>query len=211
MARVGFRPQSTFKIPNTLIGLESGILAGAKHTWFWDKKPRGNPGWEKDLSLPEALSVSCVPCFQQLAREIGPQRMRSYLDRFDYGNQEVQGEIDLFWLNGSLRISPLEQVDFIHRSLVYDLPVQPRHIDLVWSMLELERVGEIRMFGKTGLGRQDGRAIGWLVGYLEVDGRRWVYSSFIRSLAGREVEREMARLRPLRLGLARRIVASLPL
>lgn len=211
LARTAFRPQSTFKIPHALIGLEIGILSGAEHIWAWDKQARSDPRWQKDLSLQEALRVSCVPCFQQLAREIGPTRMRAYLKRLKYGNQRVDGPIDLFWLNGSLRMSPIDQVEFVHQTLEHTLAIQPRHVDLVWSMLELEPVGRVRMFGKTGLGQQDGRAIGWVVGYLEFGARRWPYAVFTRSLEGQDVDREMARLVTLRLKLARQIVASLEL
>ena len=202
MADQGFRPQSTFKIANTLIGLETGVIEGEHHQWPWDGTPRPLPRWEQDLDLAGALRVSCVPCYQDVARRVGRERMARYLRDFDYGNEDISGPIDLFWLTGQLRITPCEQVDFVRRMLTGELPVSMENIALVWRLLEIERGDGYVWYGKTGSGAQDGRAIGWLVGYVERDGRRWMYATFVRSRS-EATEVEFARLLPLRTSISR--------
>ena len=207
MARRGFRPQSTFKIANTLVGLETGVIEGEHHQWPWDGTPRPLPRWEQDLDLAGALRVSCVPCYQDVARRVGRERMARFLHDFDYGNQDISGPIDLFWLTGQLRISPIEQVDFVHRMLAGELPVSMGSVALVWRLLEIERGDGYMWHGKTGSGSQDGRAIGWLVGYVERDGRRWIYATFVRSRS-EATEDESARLLPLRTSISRAFLAG---
>ncbi len=209
MANRGYRPQSTFKIPNALIALETGVIQGEHHLWKWDGAPRSLKDWEQDLELGGALRVSCVPCFQDVARRIGKDRMREYLHDFRYGNEDISGPIDQFWLDGGpLRITPREQTEFLHRMLSGELPVKKEHVELVWRLLELERGPGFTFRGKTGLGTLDGRAIGWLVGYVERDGHRWVYATFVQSLPGAEVMGETTRLMPLRKSITRALLTK---
>ena len=92
-------PCSTFKIWNTLIGLESGILSTAEEAFYqWDGVIRPIPEWNRNLTLKEAFRVSCVPAFQNLARQIGPRRMQSWINQIDYGNRDLSAGIDVFWL-----------------------------------------------------------------------------------------------------------------
>jgi beta-lactamase class D len=83
-----FLPASTFKVPNTLIGLETGII-NINTIFKWDGKKRKLKIWEKDLNLHDAFHASCVPCFQELAEKIGPKRMQEYLNKFEYGNSNI--------------------------------------------------------------------------------------------------------------------------
>ena len=105
-----------------------------------------------------------------------------------------------------LRVTPREQVAFIHRMLADKLPVKRAHDELVWRLLEIESGPGFTFRGKTGLGSQDGRAIGWLVGYVERAGRRWIYAILVRSRAGANVEAEMTRLMPLRKSITRALL-----
>src|SRR5690606_19074699 len=121
-ARTGFIPASTFKIPNTLIALETGVASGAEFFLAWDSvaAPREDwwpDAWARDNTLRTALPASVVWFYQELARRIGAERMHEYLERFGYGNRDISGGIDQFWLTGGLRISAEEQVDFLRRFL----------------------------------------------------------------------------------------------
>jgi beta-lactamase class D len=204
LADVGYLPASTFKIPNALIGLETGVITGESHLFRWDGQKRELADWNQDLDLGGALKVSCVPCFQQVARGIGAGRMRDWVHRFGYGNEDVSGPIDGFWLEGGkLRISPRQQVEFVHRSLAGELPVKPEHVALVWRLLEIERVGDSVFRGKTGLSVQDGRAVGWLVGYAERAGHRYAYATFVHDTAP-----DVARLKPMRKEIARELLVK---
>lgn len=207
MADQGISPKSTFKIPSALIGLETGTIGGERHIWHWDGAPRRLHDWEQDLDLAGALRVSCVPCFQDVARRVGAERMRRYLGDFGYGNQDISGPIDQFWLDGQLRITPRGQVEFLHRMLAGELLVKRSNVELVWRLLELESGPGFTLRGKTGLGSQDGRAIGWLVGYAEREGHRWIYATLVRGRADADVDAEMARLIPVRRSITRALLA----
>ena len=103
----GKLPASTFKIPNSIIALETGVVEDPdKDVFKWDGVTRAIEPWNKDHTLRSAIAVSAVPVYQEIARRIGAERMQKYLDLFDYGNRDIGGGIDQFWLTGNLRIDP---------------------------------------------------------------------------------------------------------
>ena len=85
-AAARFSPASTFKIVNTLIALDQGIIASRHSTFTWDGVERGVPAWNQDQTLASAFAVSCVWCYQQIARRVGTGVYLSELDRLEYGN-----------------------------------------------------------------------------------------------------------------------------
>lgn len=180
-ADMRYSPASTFKIPSTLIALESGVARGPDFFLPWDRKavpPQSwwPAAWAQDHTLHSALKHSVVWYYKELARRAGQERMQSYVDGFDYGNRDISGGIDGFWLSGGLRISSEEQVDFLQRFYSGKLGISERTMRLAKDMLVLEETPDYRLSGKTGwagLG-EPGQQIGWLVGYLEREGR--VYS-----------------------------------
>jgi beta-lactamase class D len=172
-ARTRFAPASTFKIPNTLIALESGVATGPDFRLQWDstiapRQPWWPDEWAKDHTLRSALRVSAVWYYQEIARRVGSARMQRYVDRFDYGNRDISGGIDQFWLRGGLRISPLEQVEFLRRFHAGELGVSDRATRILKDVLVLEETPTYRLSGKTGWADlSDSAGVGWLVGYLE--------------------------------------------
>ncbi len=174
-AATRFLPASTYKIANTLVALETGVADGAEFGLAWDSAaaPRQSwwpASWARDHTLRSAFAGSVVWYYQELARRIGAERMQGYLDRFEYGNRDLSGEIDAFWLTGGLAISPDEQVDFLRRFYEGELGVSERSTALVKELLVLEESPTYRLSGKTGragLGVAGAPQIGWLVGYVE--------------------------------------------
>jgi beta-lactamase class D len=183
-ARTRFLPASTFKIPNTLIALEAGVANGADFSLAWDSvvAPRQEwwpSSWARDHTLRTALPGSVVWFYQELARRIGAERMRDHLERFGFGNRDISGGIDQFWLTGGLRISAEEQVDFLRRFLLGELGVSGPTARLLRELLVLEETPAYRLSGKTdwaGLGVDDAAEIGWLVGWLERGEDVYVYA-----------------------------------
>src|SRR3982074_2875616 len=109
-------PASTFKIPNSIIALETGVVADPdKDVFKWDGVTRSIEAWNKDHTLRSAIAASAVPVYQEIARRIGAERMQKYVDQLDYGNRDIGGGIDQFWLTGNMRIDPVQQVDFVDR------------------------------------------------------------------------------------------------
>jgi beta-lactamase class D len=164
----GFLPASTFKIVNSIIALETGVVENDSTIFKWNGEKRRLPAWEQDLTFREAFQVSCVPCYQEIARNIGPQRMNAYLKKFNYGNMVVDSNnIDVFWLEGGSRISMYQQMAFITRFYYKELPISDRTWNILKKMMEIENNGSYIFSGKTGWAIRDGNNTGWFVGYLE--------------------------------------------
>lgn len=161
-------PASTFKIPNTLIGLEIGIIDPDSTVFVWDKQPRALKNWEQDLTIKDAFHYSCVPCYQEVARNIGVLSMNQYITQFDYGNMVVDStSIDSFWLSGPSSISALEQIDFLVRFEMNQLGLSDKTNDSAQKIMIIEQENGYTLRGKTGLSTADGMTVGWFVGYLE--------------------------------------------
>jgi len=168
-AKVERSPASTFKIPNTLIGLETETIASDTSVFVWDGKTRDNANWNKNLTLEEAFKVSCVPCYQELARNIGYDKMKQYLRRFNYGNMMVtKTNLDNFWLKGESAISQYQQIDFIERFYHDGLGISERTTNLMKKIMLLEKTESYAFYGKTGWSVNDNKDNGWFVGFIEV-------------------------------------------
>nr|WP_036017461.1 class D beta-lactamase [Bradyrhizobium sp. WSM1743] len=166
----GKLPASTFKIPNSLIALETGVVADPdKDVFPWDGVKRPIEAWNRDHTLRSAIAVSAVPVYQEIARRIGQERMQKYVDEFDYGNRDIGGGIDQFWLTGALRIDPVEQIDFVDRLRRRALPISKRSQDLVADILPVTKIGDSVIRAKSGLlGAERGEpSLGWMVGWAE--------------------------------------------
>jgi beta-lactamase class D len=163
-------PASTFKIPNSVIALETGVVGDPdKDVFKWDGVVRSIEAWNRDHTMRTAIATSAVPVYQEIARRIGAERMQKYVDLFEYGNRDIGGGIDRFWLTGNLRIDPIQQVDFVDRLRRGALPVSKRSQELVRDILPVTRVGDSVIRAKSGLlGAEQGRpSLGWMVGWAE--------------------------------------------
>lgn len=186
-AGTAFLPASTFKIPNTLIALESGVAASPDFALAWNstiapRQPWWPAAWARDHTLRTALPNSVVWYYQELARRIGTERMQSYVDRLDYGNRDISGGIDQFWLTGGLRISAVQQVDFLRRFYFRELPASEGTTRLIKDLLIMEETPAYRLSGKSGwsgLGESSAEPVGWLVGYLERNGQVYFFATNI--------------------------------
>ena len=172
-----FPPCSTFKIYNTLIGLELGLISDPDKPWYkWDGIQRDFEGWNQDLTLREAFRVSAVPAFQILALQIGAERMKKYMDEIDYGTKDISAGIDTFWLPGegrvSIMISADEQVALLNKLLDGKSPFSEANIDMLKDVMKVFQTDKGTLYGKTGSGTgPDGKwNLGWFVGFLE-DGK----------------------------------------
>lgn len=179
--KVRFTPASTFKIPNSIIGLETGVIADENFVIPWDGVKRWNELWNRDMDLKTAVKVSCVPYFQELARRVGEERMQKMVKELNYGNMDISSGVDKFWLEGSLKISQNEQIEFLKKLYNNELPVSKRSMDIVKNIIVLQDTLGYVLRGKTGYGFQDNKDIGWLVGWVEKDGNAYFYATNIES------------------------------
>lgn len=183
-------PCSTFKIWNTLIGAEGHLLVSPDQAFYWwDGKVRAFPDWNQNLTLSAAFRVSCVPAFQNLARQIGPARMQQWIDLLNYGNRDISSGIDDFWLpqkgKHSIRISPLEQASLLKSLFNGLLPFSESSTNLLFQILLANETAKGKLYGKTGsgdyLGGKDGGRIGWYVGYVLSHSKRYAFACLVLS------------------------------
>jgi beta-lactamase class D len=175
-ARHRYLPASTFKIPNALIGLEVGSIRDENEVFKWDGKPKTRPALERDHTLNSGMADSVLPMFQEIARRTGKARMREWMERFGYGNRDIGGGIDLFWLQGSMRISAFEQIAFLRKLEEGRLPVSARSRRLVRDALVIERTPAYTLYAKTGSsGLSVKEPVQWWVGWVEKQGRPVAY------------------------------------
>lgn len=166
-AQEGHLPASTFKIANSIIGLEIGVVDDENTVIKWDGKKKWRPEWEQDLALHDAFHLSCVPCYQQIARKIGATRMNDYLSRLQYGHMDVSAEnIDMFWLEGKSYISAYEEVQFLMKLYSGTLAVSARTLNIMKKMMVIKQTPDYTLNGKTGWSIDHGDN-GWFVGYVE--------------------------------------------
>jgi beta-lactamase class D len=175
-------PASTFKIPNSLIGLETGVTANAEAIRQFDPDKHGYAEWgREDLTLTEAVRQSVVWYFRELAADVGPERMQALLHRLDYGTASIGDDVTMFWLDGSLTISGRQQLDFLRRMWTGELDVAPEHVRTLEGILtqplrslegrvsdpaqyEAAWSAEVEAQFKTGTNDYKGGSVTWLVG-----------------------------------------------
>jgi len=166
-----YLPASTFKVVNSLIGIQTGIISNENMVIPWDGVHR-RPEWDKDLTMEQAFKVSAVPYYQEVARRIGKDTMQHWLDTLGYGSRYgkaiIKTSIDTFWLDNSIKITSDEQLGIVKRLYFKQLPFQDRPQDIVKKVMLQENNANYKLSYKTGLGfRENGDAIGWIVGWIE--------------------------------------------
>lgn len=175
--RTRYSPASTFKIPNSLIGLETGVIPDQHYVIPWDSVHRDIGSWNRDHDLQSAIANSVVWYYQELARRVGEKRMKEYVEKIGYGNMDISGGIDRFWLGSTIEISADEQVDFLRRLYANALPFSARSMDIVREILVLEKTDRHTLRGKTGFAEFDGNhAVSWFVGYVETPRNCWFFA-----------------------------------
>ncbi len=183
-----FLPASTFKIVNSLIGLEIGRIPDEKFVIKWDGRIRMFPGgdtatsWNKDLDFTEAFKASAVPYFQEVARRIGKDTMQLWLDSLHYGTGKITTAIDTFWLDNSLKISPDEQLGLVKRLYFDQLPFQKRSQQIVRDVMVQEKNTQYTLAYKTGWGLDEkGENIGWLTGWIEENSHPYFFTLLVKN------------------------------
>ena len=170
-----FSPASTFKIPNTLIALDTNVVESKETVFRWDGTDKGLPQWNSDQTLESALKVSCVWCYQEVARKVGREKYETVLAQTGYGNHSTGSQVDLFWLNGDLRISASEQVDFLRRLYDYELPFRDEHVDELKDIMLVEKSARYSLYAKSGWATTTPQ-VGWYVGFVETGTQTWFFA-----------------------------------
>lgn len=183
----GFLPASTFKIPNSIIALETGVAADENLVIPWDSIPRQVPSWNQDHTMETAFKVSCVPYYQEIARRIGTAKMQEWVHKLQYGKMDIRNEtLTNFWLKGKSRITPYEELNFIERMVTNELPIKPSTSHKMRKIMTIasDSSGMV-MRGKTGWAIDGDRNIGWFVGSIErPDGECFIFVNNVEAKVG---------------------------
>lgn len=198
-----FLPASTFKILNSLIALDTGILTNELAILTWDGVERSIPTWNRDLNLQTAFKISAVWFYQVLARRTGHERMQQWITKVGYGNQAIgkADDIDTFWLTGDLRISPQAQIQFLQRLYRNELPFSDRAIATVKDIMIVEQTPTYTLRAKTGWALAS--KTGWYVGYLEQNDNVYFFATNLETRSEEDL--------PARIEVTRRSLKTLNL
>ena len=163
-----FLPASTFKIVNSLIGLQTGKITNDSMVIKWDGIVRARKEWNRDLTMYDAFRVSAVPYYQEVARRIGKDTMQHWLDTLSYGTKKITTKIDSFWLDNSLKITPDEELGLVKKLYFDQLPFFDDYEDIVKRAMLFEDNANYKLSYKTGWGNNEkGSNIAWIVGWIE--------------------------------------------
>jgi beta-lactamase class D len=175
-AETRYIPASTFKIPNSVIGLSVGAAQSVDEVLPYGGQPQRFKEWERDMGLRTAIRVSNVPVYQELARRTGLERMRTGVAKLDYGNKDIGDVVDRFWLVGPLQISAVEQTQFLARLAQDHLPVPTAVQAQVREIAQLEKGDGWSLYGKTGWADTYDPDIGWWVGWVQKGDRIYCFA-----------------------------------
>jgi beta-lactamase class D len=193
-----YTPASTFKIVNSLIGIQTGVIKDENMIIKWDRVKRWNEDWNKDLTMAEAFKVSAVPYYQEVARRIGRDTMKRWIDSLAYGNKNISGPIDSFWLNNRLKITPDEEMGLVKKLYFDQLPFYERTQNIVRKVMLREDNANYKLSYKTGLGnRENGNDIAWIIGWIEENKHPYFFVLNIES-ADHHIDMRNVRLKILK-------------
>jgi beta-lactamase class D len=179
-----YTPFSTFKIPNSIIGLETGVIINVDSVYKWDtlRYPAQEwwlPQWKGMHTMRSAIKVSVVPFYRNLSYSAGAEKMQKYVNQFNYGNKDISSGVDTFWLNGSIKISIMEQIDFLVKFYNSKLGVTEKTTKAVKDILIQEKNEKYILSAKTGAGsltNESAKARGWYVGYVETKNKVYFFA-----------------------------------
>ena len=174
-----YTPASTFKIVNTIIGLENGIIDSANYLMKWDGIKRENTKWNADQTLGEAFRNSTIWYFQRLAKQIGQRKMQAGLELLNYGNKTIGDSIDQFWLDGTLKISMQDQVGFLTNIIKRKYKLKANTYDCLFQIMKYNLSYQYVVYCKSGWGQDNGQDVAWLVGMLIKNGKQYAFATLI--------------------------------
>jgi beta-lactamase class D len=173
-------PCSTFKIPNSLIALETRVATDENFLLKWDSTKQTFESWNRDHTLKSAFANSVVWYYREIAKRIGEESMKYYVQKINYGNMDISGGIDNFWLMSSIEISANEQVEFLSKLYKNKLPFSERTVNIVKDIMILEKTDKYVLRGKTGSsGNKDNYSQGWFVGYITYENNTFIFATNI--------------------------------
>ncbi len=173
-------PNSTYKIYDALFGLEGSVITPENSFIAWDGKTYPFEAWNADQTLQSAMISSVNWYFESVDEQLGAADISNYIHEIGYGNENMSGNFSTYWLESSLKISPIEQVELLTRLQNDSFGFSPENINAVKDALCLSSSDAGTFYGKTGTGRVDGQDVnGWFVGLLETADNTYFFAANI--------------------------------
>ena len=175
-------PDSTYKIYDALFALEEGIITPDNSFVAWDGQENPFAVWNTDQTLSSAMASSVNWYFQTMDTQLGNDRLAAYFQKIGYGNADVTGDISSYWMESSLKISPIEQVELLTKLHQNEFDFKAENIEAVKEAIQLSASSDTVLYGKTGTGRVNGKDInGWFVGSVENGQHTYFFACNIQS------------------------------
>ena len=184
LATLRVSPSSTYKIYDALFGLEEGIITPEASFIQWNNEVYPFDAWNADQSLQSAMSNSVNWYFQTLDRQLGASALNAYIHRIGYGNEMIGGDPSRYWMESTLKISPIEQVELMTKLYDNSFGFAPDNVNAVIDSIRLSSTSAGSLYGKTGTGRVNDQDVsGWFVGYVETADNTYFFATNIRANA----------------------------
>lgn len=173
-------PDSTYKIYDALFGLEEGVITPDSSLMTWNHEEYPFEAWNTDQTLQSAMSNSVNWYFQALDQQLGISALNSYIQRLGYGNEVIGGDLSSYWLEASLKISPIEQIELLSRFYDNSFDFDLENVNTVKDAIRLSSSETGSFYGKTGTGRiNDQNVNGWFIGYIETPDNTYFFAANI--------------------------------
>ena len=173
-------PDSTYKIYDALFGLEAGAITPEDSTMEWNRELYPFQEWNTDQTLQSAMSASVNWYFQEIDKQLGTSAIDRYIREIRYGNENTKGGLSSYWMESSLKISPIEQVELLRKLYENNLGFGIQNVNAVKDSILLSSSEAGNLYGKTGTGCIDGKDVnGWFVGYVEAPDNMWFFAANI--------------------------------
>jgi bla regulator protein BlaR1 len=147
----------------------------------WEGRRYEYENWNKDQELAGAMRDSVNWYFQNIDQQVGLINLEQYFNKINYGNKDLTAGLQNYWLESSLKISAVEQVQLLKNLYNYEMDFEKRNIDIVKNVMKLSEAEGAILSGKTGSGMVNGKdKKGWFVGYVEKDGETHFFAVYIK-------------------------------
>jgi beta-lactamase class D len=184
-------PWATYDMLCALIVLETRNARDETFVLRWDGTKYSDESWNRNHTLESAMQNSVNWYFQELVRTMGAMRMESFMNRLNYGNNDIIGGLDCFWMGSSLKISAFEQMQFLHALYDGQLPFSRLSMDTVKKIFTLEKTDSYVLKGKEGPALRDAKDrfavkgnFSWFIGWVERDGNGYIFVTSIKGKKG---------------------------
>lgn len=173
-------PNSTYKIYNALLGLEAGVITADNSLLKWSGQKYPFEAWNDNHTLDSAMNYSVNWYFQEIDKKLGINIVSEYIQEIGYGNKQINNNLSGYWLESSLKISPVEQVELLTKLYNNDFNFSLKNINVVKNSILISSSDTRKIYGKTGTGRIGGHDVnGWFIGFVETADNAFVFATNI--------------------------------